>query len=78
MQYREGVYIGYRYFDTAKRDVLFPFGHGLSYTEFDYLDVRADNSSLTAERPVTLSVQVKNSGARTGAEVVQVYRHCVR
>ena len=77
MQYREGVYIGYRYFDTAKRDVLFPFGHGLSYTEFDYLDVRADNSSLTAERPVTLSVQVKNSGARTGAEVVQVYRHCV-
>ena len=48
MQYREGVYIGYRYFDTAKRDVLFPFGHGLSYTEFDYLDVRVDNSSLTA------------------------------
>ena len=77
MQYREGVYIGYRYFDTARRDVLFPFGHGLSYTEFHYLDVRADNSSLTADRPVTLSVQVKNSGARAGAEVVQVYRHSV-
>ena len=47
MQYREGIYIGYRYFDTAGRDVLFPFGHGPSYTEFDYLDAFADNSSLT-------------------------------
>ena len=44
MQYREGIYIGYRYFDTAKREVLF-LGHGLSYTQFDYLDALADNSS---------------------------------
>ena len=77
MQYREGVYIGYRYFDTAKRDVLFPFGHGLSYTEFDYLDVLADNGSLTVDRPITLSIRVRNSGTRAGAEVIQVYRHSV-
>ena len=77
MQYREGVYIGYRYFDTAKRDVLFPFGHGLSYTDFDYLGALVDNSALTEDQAVTLSIQVKNSGTRAGAEIVQVYRHCV-
>ena len=77
MQYRESIYIGYRYFDTAGRDVLFPFGHGLSYTEFDYLEAFVDNSSLTGDRAVTLGVTLKNSGTRAGAEVIQVYRHCV-
>ncbi len=75
MQYRDGVYVGYRYFDTAQRDVLFPFGHGLSYTQFEYLDVHVDNASLLVGGQIELSVSIKNTGNRVGAEVVQVYRH---
>ncbi|MED6342091.1 MAG: glycoside hydrolase family 3 C-terminal domain-containing protein [Pseudomonadota bacterium] len=75
MQYREGVYIGYRYFDSAQRPVLFPFGHGLSYTEFAISQAILSNDTLTAQGPVKLTVEVQNTGALDGAEVVQVYRH---
>jgi beta-glucosidase len=75
MQYREGIYVGYRYYDTARRDVLFPFGHGLSYTEFEYVEANTDNASLTADGSITLNVTLKNTGNRAGAEVIQVYRH---
>ena len=75
MQYREGLYVGYRYFDTAQRSVLFPFGHGLSYTRFDLPQATLSNDTLTAQRSVTLTVAVQNTGAVAGAEVVQVYRH---
>ena len=75
MQYREGVYVGYRYYDTARRDVLFPFGHGLSYTDFVYVEANTSNASLTADGSITLSVTIKNTGKRAGAEVIQVYRH---
>ncbi len=64
-QYREGLYVGYRYFDTAKKDVAFPFGHGLSYTTFAYSNLEA------SERDVTFTVT--NTGTVAGAEVVQVY-----
>ena len=76
MQYREGLYVGYRYFDTARRSVLFPFGHGLSYSHFDLPQVILSNDTLTAQRSVKLTVEVKNTGSMAGAEVVQVYRHC--
>ena len=75
IQYREGVYVGYRYYDTARRDVLFPFGHGLSYTDFAYIEANTSNASLTADGSITLSVTIKNTGKRAGAEVIQVYRH---
>ena len=75
MQYREGLYVGYRYFDTAQRSVLFPFGHGLSYTRFDLPQAVLSNDTLTAQGSVTLTVEVQNTGAVAGAEVVQVYRH---
>ncbi len=75
MQYREGLYIGYRYFDSAQRPVLFPFGHGLSYTEFAMSQAILSNDTLTAHGSVKLTVEVKNIGAVAGAEVVQVYRH---
>ena len=75
MQYREGLYVGYRYFDTAQRSVLFPFGHGLSYTRFDLSQATLSNDTLTAQHSVTLTVEVQNTGAVAGAEVVQVYRH---
>ena len=65
VQYREGLYVGYRYYQTAGVPVAFPFGYGLSYTSFAYSDLKvtADNVSLT----------VTNTGARDGAEIVQVY-----
>ena len=63
--YGENIYVGYRYYDKRKMDVLFPFGYGLSYTEFAYTAIRADRNTVT--------VTVKNVGARTGKEVVQLY-----
>ena len=75
MHYREGLYIGYRYFDSAQRPVLFPFGHGLSYTEFALPQAILSNDTLTGQGSVKLTVEVQNTGAVAGAEVVQVYRH---
>lgn len=76
VQHREGMYVGYRYFDSAGAQVLFPFGHGLSYTRFDY----ADLSLLPAAGDAgafEASVTVRNAGERAGAEVAQLYVHQV-
>ncbi|MFD0616105.1 beta-glucosidase [Paenibacillus sp. GCM10027629] len=67
-EYRESVYIGYRYYDTANVDVLFPFGYGLSYTTFDYADIQINKTGVT--------FQLTNSGDRAGMEVVQLYVGC--
>ena len=64
-EYREGIYVGYRYYDKAGKAVRYPFGHGLSYTTFEYSDLTVNGRSV--------SVQVKNTGALGGAEVVQLY-----
>jgi beta-glucosidase len=72
-QYREGIYIGYRYYDKAQLDVLFPFGHGLSYTSFEYQDLVISTTELQAPYELTVAVTVKNTGQREGAEIVQVY-----
>ena len=64
-QYRESIYVGYRYYETAGIPVRFPFGFGLSYTEFQYEDIRMEQNRVT--------VTVKNCGAQSGAEVVQLY-----
>ena len=73
VQYAEGVFVGYRGFDKNKVEPLFPFGHGLSYTTFAYSDLRVSNSSVNASGTVEVSVQVRNTGSRAGAEVVQLY-----
>lgn len=65
VEYREGIYVGYRYYDKAGKAVRYPFGHGLSYTTFTYSDMKADGR--------TVRVRVTNSGAVKGAEVVQLY-----
>jgi len=65
IHYRESIFVGYRYFDTAKVDVLFPFGHGLSYTSFEYSALEISGN--------TLRFNVRNSGTRKGSEIVQVY-----
>jgi beta-glucosidase len=71
--YGEGLFMGYRYYDTKKLDPLFPFGHGLSYTRFDYTDLRLGRSRVTAGESVEVELDVTNSGARAGQEVVQLY-----
>ncbi|NEA36937.1 glycoside hydrolase family 3 C-terminal domain-containing protein [Streptomyces sp. SID13031] len=70
VHYRESIWVGYRYYDRRKLPVAYPFGHGLSYTEFDYLDPRA---RVHDDETVTVEVTVRNVGVRDGSEVVQVY-----
>ena len=67
--YSEGIYMGYRYFDTFKKDVVYPFGFGLSYTEFDYETVSFDIDKTV----VTINVKVTNAGSFSGRETVQCY-----
>ncbi|MBR3271185.1 MAG: glycoside hydrolase family 3 C-terminal domain-containing protein [Clostridia bacterium] len=69
VEYREGLYVGYRYYDSANVPVLFPFGFGLSYTTFAYSDIEADDQKVT----FTLT----NTGDRDGAEVAELYVHAV-
>ena len=73
VEYRESIYVGYRYFDKANKAVKYPFGHGLSYTGFEYSDLCISKSSVNEGEELTLSFKVKNTGAAAGAEVAQVY-----
>ncbi len=71
--YREGVYVGYRWYDARRMPVRWPFGHGMSYTGFVYRNAQLSTDTLTETGTVTVRVTVKNSGAVRGAEVVQLY-----
>jgi len=71
--YQEGVFVGYRHFDRAKKKPLFPFGHGLSYTRFTYGALAISPAAVAGDGPVTVSFDVTNAGGRRGAEVAQVY-----
>jgi len=73
--YREGVFIGYRYYDTRKVKPLFPFGFGLSYTTFAYSDIWTSGSLRQDSDQVLVEFRVKNTGLVTGQEVVQLYVH---
>jgi beta-glucosidase len=73
--YAEGIYVGYRHFDKADIAPLFPFGHGLSYTTFEYNRIQLSKSKFHPNDTVTVSVDVKNTGKRQGEEVVQLYIH---
>lgn len=72
-EYRESLYVGYRYYDTVGREVLFPFGYGLSYTTFSYSDLKLSKDVITDEETLTVSLKVKNSGETAGKEIVQLY-----
>ena len=71
--YSEGVYVGYRWYATQEIPVQFPFGHGLSYTTFEYSNAKAAKLSMTAAGTLKVSVDVENTGSVDGAEVVQLY-----
>ncbi|HVR29409.1 MAG TPA: glycoside hydrolase family 3 C-terminal domain-containing protein, partial [Thermoanaerobaculia bacterium] len=71
--YHEGVFIGYRHFDAAAIEPLFPFGHGLSYTEFEYSGLRVRARGRGETTRVDVHFTVRNAGRRAGAEVAQLY-----
>jgi beta-glucosidase len=73
VEYRESIYVGYRYYDTVNQDVLFPFGHGLSYTTFKYSDLQLSRSEISDTDPLTAMVKVKNTGSMVGKEIIQLY-----
>lgn len=73
VEYREGIYVGYRYYDKANVGVRFPFGYGLSYTTFEYSDLALSAGSIKDTDTLTVSFQVKNTGGVDGAEIAQVY-----
>ena len=73
VEYREGVFVGYRYYDKKKMDVLFPFGYGLSYTDFAYSNLKLDKKAMKDTEVLTVSVDVTNTGTMAGKEVVQLY-----
>jgi beta-glucosidase len=74
VNYAEGIYVGYRYFDTKKVEPQFPFGFGLSYTSFDYSGLDVHGARVGSKEPV-VTLTVKNTGSRAGAEVVELYLH---
>ena len=71
--YNEGIFVGYRWHDTKNIKPLFSFGHGLSYTTFEYGKVRADKTQMVQDGKITFTVSIKNTGKREGAEVAQLY-----
>lgn len=73
VKYAEGVFVGYRYYDTKDMEVLFPFGHGLSYTTYKYSNLKVSKRKIKSTDPLTVSVDVTNIGRMAGKEVVQLY-----
>ena len=71
--YNEGLFVGYRWADKEKIKPLFSFGHGLSYTTFQYGKIIADKKAMSSSDKITFKTIIKNSGNRAGAEVVQLY-----
>jgi beta-glucosidase len=71
--YKESIMVGYRYYDTFEKQVLFPFGHGLSYTQFEYSDLKITPEAVSENDEITVSLKVKNAGEMQGKEVVQLY-----
>ena len=73
VEYREGVYVGYRHYDAKRMDVRFPFGHGLSYTAFAYSNLRLSTERLQYNETLQVSVDITNTGTMAGKEIVQLY-----
>ncbi len=72
-EYREGVFVGYRYYDKKQAEVLFPFGHGLSYTAFEFSNIRVSAEKIKDTDTLTVTATVTNTGKRAGKAVAQLY-----
>lgn len=73
VEYREGLFVGYRYYDKKQLEPLFPFGHGLSYTTFEYSNLTVDKKELKDSDKLSVSVDIENTGSLPGKEIVQLY-----
>ncbi|WP_299258022.1 glycoside hydrolase family 3 C-terminal domain-containing protein [uncultured Kushneria sp.] len=73
VRYGEGIFVGYRHYDTLGTDPLFPFGHGLSYSRFDYANLTLSASDFDGQGSLTVSCDITNSGEREASEIVQLY-----
>ncbi|PSN69431.1 hypothetical protein BS50DRAFT_550276 [Corynespora cassiicola Philippines] len=73
VEYKEGIYIGYRHYDKKPETVLFPFGFGLSYTTFNISNVALSSSSFEQGQSLSVTADITNTGTREGSEIVQVY-----
>ncbi|MBU3101805.1 MULTISPECIES: glycoside hydrolase family 3 C-terminal domain-containing protein [Clostridium] len=73
VEYKEGLFVGYRYYDKKELPTLFPFGHGLSYTSFEYSDITVDKKEMVDNETLNIKVKIKNTGMVTGKEIVQLY-----
>ena len=73
VEYKEGVFVGYRYYDTKEMPVRYPFGYGLSYTTFEYSDLQLSSDKIKDTDKLKVTLKVKNTGNRAGKEIVQLY-----
>ncbi|MCB2294750.1 glycoside hydrolase family 3 C-terminal domain-containing protein [Clostridium algoriphilum] len=73
VEYKEGLFVGYRYYDKKEQSTLFPFGHGLSYTSFKYSDIILDKKEMDDNENLKVQVKIKNTGGVIGKEIVQLY-----
>ena len=78
VHYGEGIFVGYRYYDKKEIEPLFPFGHGLSYTTFEYADLHLDAKQYSPGEQIHVRVDVTNTGVRSGQEVIQLYLRDVK
>lgn len=76
-RYKEGILVGYRWYDTKNIEPLFPFGYGLSYTHFEFSNIHTNKDTFSEEDTIQVSVTLKNIGDRAGKETVQLYVHAV-
>lgn len=73
VEYRESIYVGYRYFDKAEKEVAYPFGHGLSYSTFEYSNLRLNHDKMSNKDTLEIQVTLTNTGTMKAKEIVQVY-----
>ena len=73
--YSEESLVGYRWFDTKKIPVMYPFGHGLTYASFEYSNLRTDKKTYEKDDEITITFELQNTGGMAADEVAQVYVH---